>query len=64
MFNLLDKVRRSFPEAKPDADVEVAVSENRSLFDSAAQAADWPIKDYQESVFASQMARDQSPVGR
>jgi Histidine kinase-, DNA gyrase B-, and HSP90-like ATPase len=35
-FNLLNKVRRSFPEAKPDSDVEAAVSENRSLFDGVS----------------------------
>ncbi len=35
-FNLLERVRRSFPEAKPDADVEAAVSDKRSLFDRDA----------------------------
>ena len=33
-FNLLSRVRQSFPEAKPDADVEAAVRESRSLFDN------------------------------
>ncbi len=36
-FNLLSKVRQSFPESKPDADVEAAVSDNRSLFDGGTQ---------------------------
>lgn len=34
-FNLLNKVRQSFPEAKPDADVEAAVDESRTLFDDS-----------------------------
>ncbi len=62
-FNLLEKVRRSFPEAKPDADVEAAVNENRSLFDGATRAAARPTTDYQEIISASHSARDQRPAG-
>ena len=62
-FNLLEKVRSTFPEAKPDADVEAAVNENRSLFDGATQAAERPPNAYQERLSALQSARDLPPVG-
>lgn len=62
-FNLLEKVRRTFPEAEPDADVEAAVSENRSLFDGATRAAERPNTDDQERTSASQSARDQRTAG-
>lgn len=37
-FNLLSKVRQSFPEATPDADVEAAMVESRTLFDCTPDA--------------------------
>ena len=62
-FNLLEKVRRSFPEAKPDADVEAAVNENRSLFDGTSHAAERPSNHYQEESSDSRVIQGQTSVG-
>jgi hypothetical protein len=62
-FNLLEKVRRSFPEAKPDADVEAAVNENRSLFDGTSHAAERPTNHYQEDSSDSRVIQGQTSVG-